>query len=86
MATIDELFKIMVEQNASDLHLTSGAPPYLRVHGSMVPMNYRDLNSQEVQSLIFEILSDKQKKMFVEKQVCTMKGATEFCSIPSPRG
>lgn len=28
----------------------------------------------------------ERKKMFVEKQVCTMKGATEFCSIPSPRG
>jgi len=67
MATIDELFKIMVEQGASDLHLTSGAPPYLRLHGSMIPMNYRDLNNQEVQSLVFEIMNEKQKKSFVEK-------------------
>ena len=67
MAAIDELFKIMVEQNASDLHLTSGAPPYLRLHGSMVPMNYRDLSHQDIQGLIFEILTEKQKKSFVEK-------------------
>lgn len=67
MATIDELFKLMVEQGASDLHITSGAPPYLRVHGNMVPLNYKELSSQDVQGLLFEILSEKQKKQFVEK-------------------
>lgn len=67
MATIDELFKLMVEQGASDLHITSGAPPYLRVHGNMVPMNYKELSSQDVQGLLFEILSEKQKKQFVDK-------------------
>lgn len=67
MAAIDELFKIMVEQGASDLHITSGAPPYLRLHGGLVPMNYKDLTNQDVQGLIFEILTEKQKKSFVEK-------------------
>ncbi len=66
MATIDDLFKIMVEQGASDLHITSGASPFLRLHGNMVPLNYRELTNQDVQGLIFEILSEKQKKMFVE--------------------
>lgn len=67
MATIDELFKLMVEQGASDLHVTSGASPYLRLHGNMMPLNYRELTNQDVQGLIFEILSEKQKKAFVEK-------------------
>lgn len=67
MATIDELFKLMVEQGASDLHITSGAPPYLRLHGNMVALNYRELSNQDVQGLIFEILSEKQKKAFVER-------------------
>jgi len=67
MATIDELFKLMVEQGASDLHITSGAPPYLRLHGNMISLNYRELSNQDVQGLIFEILSEKQKKLFVEK-------------------
>ena len=57
----------MVEQKASDLHVTSGAPPYLRVHGVMSPLNYRQLTSQDVQGLIFEILNEKQKKAFIEK-------------------
>lgn len=67
MASIDELFKIMIEQGASDLHITSGAPPYLRLHGSMVPMNFKNLTNQDVQGLIFEILTEKQKKQFIEK-------------------
>ena len=67
MASIDELFKIMIEQGASDLHITSGAPPFLRLHGDMVPMNFKNLTGQDVQGLIFEILTEKQKKTFVEK-------------------
>lgn len=67
MASIDELFKVMVEQNASDLHLTTGAPPILRLHGGMVPMNYKELSAEDVQGLLFEIISEKQKKSFIEK-------------------
>ncbi|MFZ4405233.1 MAG: type IV pilus twitching motility protein PilT [Pseudobdellovibrionaceae bacterium] len=67
MAAIDELFKLMVEQGASDLHVTSGAAPYLRLHGNMQPMNYKELSNQDVQALIFEIINEKQKKSFVEK-------------------
>lgn len=67
MATIDELFKVMVEQGASDLHLTSGAPPYLRLNGSMTALNYKDLSSQDVQGLLFEILTEKQRKAFIER-------------------
>lgn len=86
MATIDELFKLMVSQGASDLHITSGAPPYLRLHGGMVPLNYRDLSNQDVQGLIFEILNEKQKKMFVEKWeldlAYTLEGVGRFrCNV-----
>jgi len=86
MATIDELFKVMVEQGASDLHVTSGAPPFLRLHGDMIGLNYRELNNQDVQSLIFEILSEKQKRQFVEKWeldlAYTLPGTGRFrCNI-----
>lgn len=86
MATIDELFKLMVEQGASDLHVTSGAAPYLRLHGNMVPLNYRELSNQDVQGLIFEILSEKQKRAFVEKWeldfAYTLNGIARFrCNV-----
>lgn len=68
MASIDGLLKEMVEQHASDLHLTSGSSPVLRVHGGLQPLShYQEFGNSEVQGLIFEILSEKQKKTFVEK-------------------
>lgn len=66
MAQIDKLFKVMIAQNASDLHLSAGAPPYLRVHGEMMRMDHPSLNSEAVQSLVFEILSEKQRKQFID--------------------
>ena len=68
MASIDGLLLEMVKQGASDLHITSGASPFLRVNGGMAPLpQYREFSNQEVQGLIFEILSEKQKKMFIER-------------------
>lgn len=67
MARIDELFKIMVSQGASDLHLAAGSPPCLRLHGEMKRLEFKALSNEECQALIFEILSDKQKRNFVEQ-------------------
>ena len=66
MAQIDELFKLMISQDASDLHLTSGAPPYLRIHGEMVRLEYKELTNEDVQQLIFGILNEKQKQNFIK--------------------
>jgi twitching motility protein PilT len=66
MAKLDELLIMMKQQNASDLHLSSGSAPYLRVHGEMVKLNYREVANEVCQSLIFQILTDKQKETFFE--------------------
>lgn len=66
MAKIDELFKIMVNRGASDLHLAAGSPPCIRLHGDIVKLEFKSLNNDECQALIFEILTDKQKRNFVE--------------------
>lgn len=66
MAKIDELFKLQVEKGASDLHLAAGSPPCLRLHGEMHKLEFKALSNEEVQALIFEILSEKQKKNFIE--------------------
>jgi twitching motility protein PilT len=66
MAKIDELFKIQVQRDASDLHLTAGSPPCLRLHGEMVQLEYQELTNEDCQALIFEILNEKQKKLFIE--------------------
>jgi len=66
MAQIDQLFKVMIAQNASDLHLSAGAPPYLRIHGEMTKLDHPVLANEGVQALIFEFLTEKQKKNFIE--------------------
>lgn len=66
MAEIDKLFKLMVQQNASDMHLSAGTQPYFRIHGEMVGLNLPVLENEAVQALVFEILNEKQKKNFIE--------------------
>ncbi len=60
MAKIDDLFRLMVAENASDLHLRAGSPPCLRIYGEMVPIKYRSLADDECRALIFEILNENQ--------------------------
>jgi twitching motility protein PilT len=67
MAVLDDLLTLMLDQNASDLHITSGSCPYLRIHGDMKSVNYKELSNRDIQSLVFEILTEKQKKTFMEK-------------------
>ena len=61
MAKLDDLFKVMVNNGASDLHLSSGAVPSLRIHGDIQPLNYRALSDKECKALIYEILSPEQR-------------------------
>ena len=66
MARIDELLRQMKSQDASDLHLTSGSAPYMRVHGEMSKLNYREVSAETARGLIFEILTEKQREIFTE--------------------
>ncbi|MGE0761897.1 MAG: type IV pilus twitching motility protein PilT [Bdellovibrionales bacterium] len=66
MAEIDKLFRLMVEKNSSDMHLSAGTPPFLRVHGDMIPIDHPPLQNDSIQALVFEILTEKQKRLFVE--------------------
>lgn len=66
MAELDKLFRIMTAQGASDLHLSAGSPPYIRVNGDMTALPQPTLNTEQVQGLIFEILTEKQRRVFIE--------------------
>ena len=64
MPRIDDLLRLMRSQGASDLHLTSGSAPYMRVDGEMVKQNYKSVTAETCKSLIFEILTESQKEAF----------------------
>jgi twitching motility protein PilT len=68
MAKIDALFRMMKEQGASDLHLSTGNPPIFRQHGEMVRLNFKSLGHDELTAILFEILSEKQKAHFEENK------------------
>ena len=64
MAKIDGLFKLMKQQGASDLHISSGAPPILRQHGEIEKLNYPPLTNEQAKALLFEILNEEQRAQF----------------------
>ena len=66
MAKIDTLFKMMQQQGASDLHISTGTPPILRLHGEMVRVKSPDLTHEQAQTLLFEILDQDQIRQFEE--------------------
>ena len=59
---IKTLLKEMMERRGSDLHLTVGAPPTIRVDGELVGTEYDPLTPNETQTLVYSILKDEQKK------------------------
>ncbi len=67
MASIHQLLKTMVEQGSSDLHLTTGSPPQIRIDGQMVPLKLPALQATETKQLCYSILTDAQKRRFEEE-------------------
>jgi twitching motility protein PilT len=62
--SIDELLEHMVERNASDLHVTTGTPPVVRVRGEVQRLEGFDpLSADETQQLLYRILSSEQQKL-----------------------
>ncbi len=67
MANLHQLLKAMVEKGASDLHITTGSPPQLRIDGKLVPLKTNPLSPVETKQLCYSILTDAQKHRFEEE-------------------
>ncbi len=63
---ITELLSFAVKQNASDLHLSAGVPPMIRVDGDVRRVNMPAMEHREVHALIYDIMNDKQRKDYEE--------------------
>jgi twitching motility protein PilT len=62
--TILDLLVQLVEHGASDLHLTAGVPPTLRVHGKLMRLDYKPLTPEDVRSLAFSMIREDQRKKY----------------------
>lgn len=67
MATLDKLFAEMKNTGASDLHLSVGHPPLLRLKGSLVPMKFKPLTQETLEKLLFEVMRPDQVELFKER-------------------
>jgi twitching motility protein PilT len=65
---ITELLAFGVKNKASDLHLSSGLPPMIRVHGDMRRINLPAMEHKEVHAMIYDIMNDEQRKFYEENK------------------
>lgn len=76
----DKLLQVMIAKNGSDLFITEGVPPSLKVHGTILPMGKNPLTADQTMALVTSIMTDKQKKEFLDTHECqfaiTDKGET----------
>ena len=59
---ITELLAFSAKQGASDLHLSAGLPPMIRVHGDIRRINLPPMEHEDVHSMIYDIMTDAQRK------------------------
>ena len=67
---ITELLAFVVKNKASDLHLSSGLPPMIRVHGDIRRINLPPMEHKDVHSMIYDIMNDGQRKFYEENLEC----------------
>jgi twitching motility protein PilT len=67
---ISELLAFVVKNKASDLHLSSGLPPMIRVHGDVRRINLPAMEHKDVHGMIYDIMNDGQRKHYEENLEC----------------
>lgn len=79
---LHQLLKAMIEKGASDLHITTGSPPQLRIDGDLTPLKVPPLGANDTKQLCYSILTDAQKHQFEEQNELDLsfgvKGLSRF--------
>ena len=91
MATLPELLQTLVQNEGSDLHITTNTPPQIRVHGHLQRLEGGNLAAPETKALCYSVLTDAQKKRFEETLELDfsfgIKGLARFrCNMFNQRG
>jgi Tfp pilus assembly protein, pilus retraction ATPase PilT len=61
---MEDLMEEVIQRGGSDLHLSAGLPPYIRISGKLTPTDHPPLTAEQCQRLIFSILNNNQRKIF----------------------
>jgi len=91
-ATMHELLNILIERGGSDLHITTGTYPQIRLHGRLAPLTeFEVLTPQDTQRLAYSVLNEAQKQKFEEENELDLsfgiQGLARFrCNVFRQRG
>jgi twitching motility protein PilU len=67
---IQKLLDVMVEKKASDVFITAGAPPTIKVHGSLYPVSSQVLSSQQSHEIVLKMMNEEQREEFLRTKEC----------------
>ena len=63
---IDDLLRMLVAKDASDLHIRAGEPPVMRIHGELTRTEFPPLTGEDIEKLLYVILNEERKRRFEE--------------------
>ncbi len=66
----EDLLKLMVEKGGSDLFITAGVPPSMKVHGRIVPVTKTALSPEQTRETVLAVMNEGQRKQFIETHEC----------------
>jgi Tfp pilus assembly protein, pilus retraction ATPase PilT len=67
---ISKLLTFTAKEGASDCHISAGEPPMIRMNGDLKKLDHPALTTEETHALIYDMMSDTQRKNFEEKREC----------------
>ena len=67
MEDLQKLLETMIEKKASDIHITTGSPPQIRIDGKLVEFGSNPLNASDTKRLCYSVLTDAQRHLFEEE-------------------
>ena len=65
-----DLLRLLVQKEGSDLFITVGFPPAIKIHGKVTPVSKKALTQENCQAMTYAIMNDKQMKGFEESKEC----------------
>lgn len=79
MPTIEEILRVAKEAGASDVHLTVGIPPKMRVNGNLITMDYPKLSPSDTLEVLINIMTETQRDRFEERGEYDMSFSIPNC-------
>jgi twitching motility protein PilT len=82
MVELQKLLETVIEKKASDLHITTGAPPQFRVDGKLISFDSTMLNATDTKRLCYSLLTDAQRHKFEEENELDFSSGSRVQPIP----